>query len=94
MADAATFSPDWLSPPGDTIADLLTEKGWTYDDLAARTDFSREFVDALLQGRAPLTVDAAQQISAVLGSSAEFRLAREAQYREGLSRQGAEGAKP
>lgn len=24
-----SFSPDWVSPPGDTIADLLEEYDWT-----------------------------------------------------------------
>lgn len=23
------FEPDWLSPPGDTIADVLEERGWS-----------------------------------------------------------------
>lgn len=24
-----TFTPDWVSPPGDTISDLLEECNWT-----------------------------------------------------------------
>jgi HTH-type transcriptional regulator/antitoxin HigA len=23
------FTPDWVSPPGDTIADFLEERNWT-----------------------------------------------------------------
>lgn len=26
---AATFIPDWASPPGHTLADLLKERGWS-----------------------------------------------------------------
>jgi HTH-type transcriptional regulator / antitoxin HigA len=30
------FSPDWVSPPGDTIADVLQERDWTQAELAER----------------------------------------------------------
>jgi HTH-type transcriptional regulator / antitoxin HigA len=29
-----TFTPDWVSPPGDTIADILEERDWTQAQLA------------------------------------------------------------
>lgn len=31
-----TFKPDWVSPPGETIADLLEEKDWTQAQLAVK----------------------------------------------------------
>ena len=31
------FNPDWVSAPGDTIADILQERGLTVADLAERT---------------------------------------------------------
>ncbi|MEH2196805.1 hypothetical protein [Nostoc sp.] len=37
-----TFIPDWVSPPGDAIADLLEERDWTQLQLADR--WSREFL--------------------------------------------------
>ncbi|MEH2442680.1 ImmA/IrrE family metallo-endopeptidase [Nostoc sp.] len=37
-----TFIPDWVSPPGDAIADLLEEPDWTQLQLADR--WSREFL--------------------------------------------------
>jgi hypothetical protein len=30
------FTPDWVSPPGDTIADLLEERDWTQVQFAER----------------------------------------------------------
>ena len=32
----APFAPDWVSPPGDTIADVLEERGWTQAEFARR----------------------------------------------------------
>ena len=34
MPKNATFSPDWVSPPGDTIDAILEERGLTRDELA------------------------------------------------------------
>ncbi|MEH2265651.1 hypothetical protein [Nostoc sp.] len=36
------FTPDWVSSPGDAIADLLEERDWTQLQLAER--WSREFL--------------------------------------------------
>jgi HTH-type transcriptional regulator / antitoxin HigA len=30
------FSPNWVSPPGETISDLLEERDWTQVQLAER----------------------------------------------------------
>ena len=90
MTDTQAFSPDWVSPPGDTIADLLDEKGWEQAALAERTGFTRKHVNDLIQGRAAISADAAQRLATVLGSTIEFWLTREAHYRATLQRRGAE----
>ena len=30
---AVKFDPEWVSPPGDTIVDLLEERGWPQSEL-------------------------------------------------------------
>ena len=30
MAETESFQPDWASPPGDTILEILAEKGITW----------------------------------------------------------------
>ena len=82
----APFEPDWVSPPGDTILDLLEEMGWTREELARRLCCSVERIDRLIDGNAVLTEDDAQQLSLALGSSMEFWLKREEHYRGGLKR--------
>jgi HTH-type transcriptional regulator / antitoxin HigA len=82
----STFAPSWLSPPGDTIADILEERGWEQAELAQRTGFTKKHVNDLVKGRASLSPDAAQRLSTVLGSTTEFWLTREAQYQAALER--------
>lgn len=76
------FAPDWVSPPGDTILDLLEERGWTQQQLADRLGYSLKHVNQLIKAKVPLTEDAAMRLQNVLGASVGFWLTREAQYRE------------
>lgn len=82
MTEVATsFSPDWASPPGDTISDLLEERGWTQAELAERLGYTTKHVSQLVNAKAALTEDTALRLERVLGGSASFWLTREAQYR-------------
>ena len=83
----AVFQPDWVSPPGDTIADLLEEKGWTQAEFAQRCGYTTKHASLLINGKAAITEDTAIKLERVLGSSARFWLVREAQYRETIARQ-------
>lgn len=80
------FSPDWVSPPGETIADLLDERGWTQAELAGRLGYTPKHLNQLVKGKVPLSEDAALRLERVLGGEAGFWLAREARYRERLAR--------
>ena len=78
----APFAPDWASPPGDTIVDLIEERGWTQAELAERLGYSARHVSRLVQGKVALTEDAALRLEPLLGANAGFWLTREARYRE------------
>lgn len=80
------FEPDWVSPPGDTILDLLEEKNWSQAELATRTGFTRKHVNELVSGKASLTPETALKLEGTLGGAAQFWLTRELQYREALAR--------
>ncbi len=82
----ATFSPQWVSPPGDTIADLLDEYDWSQAELAVRTAFSTKHVNLLIKGTAPISEETALRLERTVGSTAQFWLNRECQYREALAR--------
>ncbi len=87
MTDTHTFNPMWASPPGDTIADVLRERNLTQADLAARTGYTRKHINDLVRGRASISFEAALKLETVLGSTADFWMRREVQYREALARQ-------
>lgn len=83
---SASFAPDWVSPPGDSILDLIEERGWTQAELAARLGYTEKHVSQLVNGKVPLTDEAALRLERVLGSNAAFWLSREAKYREHCAR--------
>lgn len=87
---SGNFAPDWASPPGDTMNDLADERGWTQAELARRLGYSEKHVSQLINGKVPLTVDAAQRLERVLGASVDFWLTREADYRKHSARLEAE----
>jgi HTH-type transcriptional regulator/antitoxin HigA len=75
------FNPDWVSPPGATIADILQERGLTVDDLAERTGLTPQSAADLIEGREPITAELARRLESALGAPAAFWLRREAGYR-------------
>ena len=78
-------SPNWASPPGDTIVDLMEERGWTRVVLARRLGFSARHLNQLINGSVSITNDTALQLERVLGSTVNFWLNKEANYRERLA---------
>jgi plasmid maintenance system antidote protein VapI len=80
------FRPDWVSAPGDTIADILEERRLSSDDLAAITALSAADTTALLQGRLPLTEGIAARLEAAFEVPTRFWLTRETTYRKELVR--------
>jgi plasmid maintenance system antidote protein VapI len=85
MSSTDTFSPNWASAPGETIADILRERNLSIDEFADRVGQSREQVNDLLRGRLPITLGLARQLEKVIGGSVEFWMARDFQYHERIS---------
>lgn len=83
---AAEFKPDWVSPPSDTIMDLLEEKGWTQKELAIRLGYTGKHLSQLISGKVSLSIDAAARLERVLGGSVEFWMNREANYQRHKTR--------
>lgn len=81
MAERKDFNPDWVSPPGDTIADILVERSCSHLEFAQRMGFTAKHVNELVTSRAPISLETARRLELVLGASADFWIAREIQYR-------------
>ncbi len=94
MVDDAPFTPDWVSPPGATIATILEERGATPGDLANWIERTTDDVADLLVGRSEITAEVARCLSHVLGASEAFWARRELQYRTDLARMQGEASQP
>jgi plasmid maintenance system antidote protein VapI/Zn-dependent peptidase ImmA (M78 family) len=86
MTSTQEFCPDWASAPGDTIADILRERDLSESEFAQRIGHTPENVQALLQGRATITLAIARRLEQVLGASVEFWMSRDFQYRQDIAR--------
>lgn len=80
------FTPDWASAPGESIADVLDERGIPLEAFAKALRCTPARADALIRGHAVITPDIARLLASVLGGSAQFWERRESQYREDLRR--------
>ncbi len=90
MTDA-DFAPDWVLPPGETVLDAATERGWSQTELARRLGYTEKHLSRLIHGKVPITVNAAQRLARVLGSRIVFWLNLEANYQAHRARLEAEG---
>lgn len=86
MIEATNFLPEWASPPGATISDLLEDQRRSIDEFAHGLGCNRKDTTNLLNGSLEITRDLADTISQLLGGTADFWLAREQQYRDSLTR--------
>ena len=77
---------DYAIPPGETLRELLDEKGLTQRDLARRTGLSPKHINRLLQGLVPLSPDVAQRLEHVTGTPARIWNRLEANYQSDLQR--------
>ncbi len=86
MPNAPDFVPQWSSPPGETISDILTMQGLSRRDFAHAMSFTASDVETLLQGRRRITNEIAHRLKKTLGVSIQFWLRRDRQYLLDLSR--------
>lgn len=82
VSNTATFCPDWASPPGETIADILRERNITINEFAKSIGKTGAEVSNLMSGRLAITIGLARRLEQVLGGSVEFWMARDFQYQQ------------
>lgn len=76
-----TLDSDWISPPGDTINEILAERKVTIQQLAEITNLHIEICNELLIGKALLSDEIAIKLSQTIGGTEAFWKNRETQYR-------------
>ncbi|WP_292228367.1 ImmA/IrrE family metallo-endopeptidase [Brevundimonas sp.] len=81
MSLAETFSPDWVSPPGETIKDALAYKNLSLEAFCVAIGMALPSVEDLLQGDLAIDVSIADRLATTLGSNRQFWMSRETFYR-------------
>lgn len=74
------ISRDLIIHPGETIADLLEERGITQSELAARTDVSPAYVSNVIAGKKDISVNFAFALEYAFGVHKSFWLNLQANY--------------
>lgn len=78
------FNPDWVSPPGDTIEDLLEERDMTLETLSELLELKVYDVYKLIKGNIIITDELASKLAKAFNMSKTFWINREQQYRKQL----------
>ncbi len=81
---ANEYHPDYVSPPGDTLGELMDDNNMTPKDLAVAMNCPLSHIHRLLVGLEPIDGELAVELERQFGVRAEFWLARERDYREWL----------
>jgi HTH-type transcriptional regulator / antitoxin HigA len=85
---AFRYEPDFAVPPGETLAEVLEDRGMSQAELARRTGISAKHIHMILKGSASMTPDTALKLERVLNIPARIWNALEANYQGHLSRLG------
>lgn len=89
MADRTEnqYAPDHVSPPGETLLELLEERQMSQAELARRMGRPNKTINEIIRGKAAITPETAHQFEHVLGAPASFWNHREQLYRAYLAAQ-------
>jgi addiction module HigA family antidote len=79
------YTPEEVSPPGETLVETLDAIGMRQSELARRAGRPLKTINEIVQGKAAITAETALHLECVLGVPASFWNNREAQYREALA---------
>ncbi|MFH1329318.1 MAG: HigA family addiction module antitoxin [Actinomycetota bacterium] len=80
------YSPDYAVPPGETLLEVLEDRGLTQAELARRAGLSLKHVNLVAQGRVPISTEVALRLERVTGVPAAMWMNLETRYRERLAR--------
>ena len=72
--------PAEVFPPGEFLADELQARGWTQVEFAEIIQRPNQLVNEVIKGNRSITPDTAREISAALGTNAQYWLNLEAAY--------------
>lgn len=85
-ASNLSFNPDWVTPPGTTLKDVIDFQGRTLSEFAKTMHWGANELMKLIKGRTHIDPDVASLLERVTGTPADFWLKREKNYRQAIER--------
>lgn len=80
------WEPDWVSPPCETIAESLEERGISAAQFAVLCETTEEAVQRLLRGDDAIGIKWARLLNTHIGVSEEFWLALQGNFDMGIAK--------
>ena len=80
------YKPDVVTPPGETLQDMLNALGMTKAELADRIGKTPKHIGDIVKHGASITPGTSMELEKVFGVPASFWNNRERRYRESLAR--------
>lgn len=80
-------------PPGETIKELMSQRGMSMEDFIKQSDLSEGYIKNLLNGDVRISECAAEKLHDVFGASVSFWLKLDAMYARDLCKVRMENAK-
>ncbi len=81
------YIPDYVTPPGETLQDILNTISMAKSELADRIGRTPKFIIDIIKHGATITPTTAMELEKALGTPASFWNNRERRYRESLAKQ-------
>lgn len=86
MLTTNDFQPDWVCPPGATIAQLIHENSWTKEGVSKFIGIDLAAFERLISGKMQIDSSLAVKLSNGIGGTKQFWISRELDYRLNLER--------
>lgn len=80
------YKPEVVSSPGETIKDIMDERGWSVEKLAEKTSLTLKDAHNLLKGKFKITNTLADKLGEVFGTDSSFWLERYKNYAEYMTK--------
>lgn len=84
------YSPDYISPPGDTLLEALEERDMSQAELSRRMGRPKKTINEIIKGKAAITPETALQLERVLQIPSSFWNNRQKIYDQYLVRKNEE----
>ena len=77
-----TYDPDSVSPPGETITELMLDNRMSFSAFCVKHDIGPQYMAKVLVGQEPLTPELIEALCSEFDTSNVFWIARDRRYWE------------